>query len=71
MNIQAELQPDGEWRALDLDEYEAESDVTGWWSCSLVGYGKTRQQAIDDLMAEIELRAHEAERHHYEDRANA
>ena len=57
MNIQAELQPDGEWRALDLDEYEAESDVTGWWSCSLVGYGKTELEAIADLMAEIELRA--------------
>ena len=65
MKIQAELQPDGDWRALDLDEYEAESDSTGWWSCSLVGYGRTEQEAINDLLAEIELRACEAERRHY------
>jgi len=57
MNIHAELQPDGEWRALDLDEYEAESDSEGWWSKSPVGYGKTEQEAIADLLAEIEERA--------------
>jgi hypothetical protein len=56
VNIQTERLPTGEYRALDADEYEAESDVNGWWSCSLVGYGSTAQAAIADLLAEIEDR---------------
>jgi len=57
MKIETEHLPSGEWRALDADEYEGECDSTGWWSASLVGYGKTAQEAIDDLLAEIRERA--------------
>lgn len=54
MKIQTELQPDGYWSAIDADNYEAESDSEGWWSKSPVGYGKTEQEAIDDLLSELE-----------------
>lgn len=57
MKIQTEFQPNREWRAIDADNYEAECDSEGWWSKSPVGYGKTEQEAIDDLLLEIEERA--------------
>jgi hypothetical protein len=54
MKIQTEFQPNREWTAIDADTYEAESDSFGWWSKSPVGYGKTEQEAIDDLIDQIE-----------------
>jgi hypothetical protein len=50
MNIKTELRPDGYWSAIDADNYEAESDSEGWWSKSPVGYGKTEEEAIEDLI---------------------
>lgn len=56
MDIQVRKEPDGLYHAIDADNYEAECDSVGWWSTSAVGYGKTPQQAIEDLLAEIEDR---------------
>lgn len=57
MKIQTELQPDNQWSAIDADNYEAESDSEGWWSNSPQGYGETEQEAIADLLEQIEERA--------------
>ena len=56
MDIKTTLQPDGYWVAIDADDYEAECDASGWFSNSPAGYGKTEQEAIDELKAEIEDR---------------
>lgn len=48
------LDPDGMFRAIDLDSYEAESDSEGWWSHSPTGYGRTPLDAIIDLLDEME-----------------
>ena len=53
MKICATHQPTGEWAAVDLDNYEAESDSIGSWSKSPVGYGRTESEAIVDLMNKI------------------
>jgi hypothetical protein len=65
MRIITTLQPDGWFIAIDADNYEAESDSIGAWSNSPAGYGKTKEEAIAELLEEIEERAHEAERKHY------
>jgi hypothetical protein len=54
MEIDAEVQPDGFWRAIDRNNYEAESDSEGWWSKSPVGYGATKAEAIADLIEQLE-----------------
>lgn len=54
IKVSVELQPDNHYHAIDADNYEAESDSEGWWSKSPVGYGKTEQEAIDDLLDQIE-----------------
>lgn len=38
-----------EWQAIDADSYDGAEDS----NCP-VGYGKTEQEAIDDLMEQIE-----------------
>ena len=43
--------------AIDTDNYEAECDSEGWWSNSPVGYGRTAELAIADLLEHIEERA--------------
>lgn len=53
-DLQTEFQPDGQWAAIDRNTYEAESDSEGWWSKSPVGHGKTEQEAIADLIEQIE-----------------
>jgi hypothetical protein len=50
MNIQTGLNPDGYWFALDDDTYDVDCDQDGFFSTSHVGYGKTEQEAIDDLL---------------------
>jgi hypothetical protein len=50
MNIKTELQPNNEWSAIDLDTYDCDCDQDGFFSTSPVGYGKTEQEAIDDLL---------------------
>lgn len=41
MNIKTELQPDGYYRAFDADNYDYDS---------IVGYGKSEQEAKNDLI---------------------
>lgn len=60
MGIQTGKNPDGYWYALDRDTYDADCDQDGFFSNSPVGYGKTEQDAINDLadqMSYADLRA--------------
>lgn len=57
MKIETTKQPDGYWVAIDADNYEAECNSEGWWSKSPAGYGRTEDEAIRELLAEIEERA--------------
>ena len=46
---------DFDWSAVDADTYDADcDDERGFFSNSPIGYGRTEQAAIDDLMAQIE-----------------
>jgi hypothetical protein len=56
MRIITTLQPDGWFIAIDADNYEAESDSVGAWSNSPAGYGKTPNEAIEELLSDIEER---------------
>lgn len=42
-----------DWSAV-TDNYEAESDSEGWWSTHPVGRGATEQEAIVDLLEQLE-----------------
>ena len=57
MNIKTTKQPDGYYVAIDADTYDVDCDENGFFSNSPAGYGKTEQEAIDELLAEIEDRA--------------
>ena len=57
MKVCATQHPNGEWSAIDQDAYEAECDSIGWFSTCLMGWGKTREEAISDLIDRIEQRA--------------
>jgi hypothetical protein len=57
MDIRTERQPDGYWSAIDRDTYDCDCDQDGFFSTSPVGHGKTEQEAIEDLLREIEDRA--------------
>lgn len=50
MDIRTTLQPNNEWTAIDADTYDCDCDQDGFFSTSPVGYGKTEQEAIDDLL---------------------
>lgn len=57
MTITTEQNPMGEWTAYDSDTYDCDWDSErGYFSRSPMGYGKTKEAAIADLMAEIEER---------------
>lgn len=43
-----------DWSAV-TDDYEAESDSEGWWSTHPVGHGATEQEAIADLIEQLEV----------------
>ena len=53
MDIQTTIQPNGYWIAIDADDYDCDCDENGFFSNSPAGYGKTEQEAIDELLAEI------------------
>ena len=53
MDIKTTIQPDGYWVAIDADDYDVDCDERGYFSNSPAGYGKTEQEAIDELLAEI------------------
>jgi hypothetical protein len=56
MDIKLTKQPDGYWVAIDADNYDVDCDHSGYFSNSPAGYGKTEQEAIDELLAEIKER---------------
>jgi hypothetical protein len=50
MDIQTGLNPDGYWYALDANTYDVDCDQDGFFSKSPVGYGKSEEEAIEDLI---------------------
>lgn len=44
----------GEWYALDRNTYDVDCDQDGFFSRSAVGNGKTEQEAIADLLEQLE-----------------
>ena len=58
MKIEVTQGPDNaSGSAIDIDNYEAESDSTGQWSKSPQGIGDTKLDAISDLLYQIAERA--------------
>lgn len=57
MDIRTEINFIGEWTAIDRSTYDCDCDQDGFFSTSPVGYGKTEQEAIADLLEQIEDRA--------------
>lgn len=53
MDIRASQNFIGEWEAIDHDTYDCDCDQDGFFSRSPIGYGKTEQEAIDDLLDQI------------------
>lgn len=45
-----------DWSAIDDNTYDCDCDQDGFFSTSPIGYGATEQEAIDDLIAQIEDR---------------
>jgi len=43
-----------DWQAIDLDTYDAHVEDGEWVSGSPVGHGRSEQEAIDDLMNQLE-----------------
>lgn len=43
-----------DWSAIDADTYDADCDQAGFFSTCPVGYGATEQEAIEDLLSQIE-----------------
>lgn len=48
---------DMDWSAIDADTYDADCDQDGFFSLGPVGRGATEQEAIDDLLEQLEERA--------------
>ncbi|WP_425909021.1 hypothetical protein [Nitrobacter sp. TKz-YC02] len=45
---------DMDWSAVDDDTYDCDCDQDGFFSTCPIGRGATEQEAIDDLLAQIE-----------------
>jgi len=54
MDIRASQNFIGEWEAIDRDTYDCDCDQDGYFSLSPVGHGKTEDEAIQDLLDQIE-----------------
>lgn len=50
INPSVQLEPDGFFRAIDLDTYDVDCDHTGFFSTSPTGFGRTPLDAIVDLL---------------------
>ena len=46
-----------DWSAWDADTYDADCDQDGFFTTCPVGHGATEQEAIDDLLEQIEERS--------------
>lgn len=53
MDIRTEQNFIGEWTSIDRDTYDCDCDQDGFYSLSPVGYGKTEDDAIADLLDQI------------------
>lgn len=57
MRIVTEYRPvsghirDYDWSAYDADKYDVDCGPDGYFSTSPIGYGRTEQAAIDDLLS--------------------
>lgn len=45
----------GQFEAIDSDTYDCDCDQDGFYCISPVGRGKTKAEAIEDLIEQIEL----------------
>lgn len=43
-----------DWSALDADTYDCDCDQDGYFTTSPIGHGATEQEAIADLLSQIE-----------------
>lgn len=48
---------DMDWSAVDDSTYDCDCDQDGFFSTCPIGHGATEQEAIDDLLEQIEERA--------------
>ena len=44
---------DCDWSAVDEDTYDVDCDEDGYFSRSPIGRGRTEQEAVDDLLAQL------------------
>ena len=61
IRVRVTLQPNGEYTAIDDDNYDCDCDERGFFSTSPVGYGDTELSAIADLFSKIPRAASERE----------
>ena len=54
MDIVTSINFIGEWQAIDRSTYDCDCDQDGYFSLSPVGTGKTEEEAIQDLLDQIE-----------------
>jgi hypothetical protein len=50
IDLSTERLPNGEWKAIDLNTYDCDCDQDGFFEVCPVGYGRTEQEAIADLL---------------------
>lgn len=43
-----------DWSAIDADTYDCDCDQDGFFSLSPIGHGATEQEAIQDLLDQLE-----------------
>jgi len=55
MDLRTEFLPSGEWKAIDLNTYDCDCDQDGFFEVCPVGYGKTEQDAISNLLEHMEI----------------
>lgn len=53
IDLATERLPNGEWKAIDRNTYDCDCDQDGFFEVCPVGYGKTEQAAIEDLIETI------------------
>jgi hypothetical protein len=53
VNIKVEQNYIGEYVAIDEDTYDCDCDQDGFFAISPVGYGKTKEEAVADLLDQV------------------
>lgn len=54
IDLRTEHLPNGEWKAIDRNTYDVDFDQDGFYEIGAVGHGKTEQEAIADLLEQME-----------------